>query len=279
MTRVIIHPGFHKTGTTSLQQFLDLNANALAPHVRVIMKPQMEDVAKCARDCSNHAGFGSFLLGPIRRATFRRQFADLLVRSPLEQGQILLISCEALVGRMPGRDNVKAFDAAAGLAKDMAHVAERHFGSDLDLTFFYTTRSAKSWMKSAYSHLLHQSRFTLSEAEFLAKYKRAGNLDEITHAITKVAAPHRLITSALEETASQPFGPATDLLKLLELPEEVIKNLEAARHLNRKLTNAELDKLKRINSKDVDETELSLMKRRFIRKQRKRAQRRQNDTH
>ena len=131
MTRVIIHAGFHKTGTTSLQQFLEINAAPLAPYVRVILKPQMEDVASCARDCSNASFLGASI---FRRAAFRRQFADLLQRTSLKSGQTLLISCEALVGRMPGRENVRAFDAAVGLAKDMVKVAEKHF-NDLDLTF------------------------------------------------------------------------------------------------------------------------------------------------
>jgi hypothetical protein len=34
MTRVIVHAGYHKTGTTSLQDFLHRNRAALAPHLR-----------------------------------------------------------------------------------------------------------------------------------------------------------------------------------------------------------------------------------------------------
>lgn len=266
MTRVIVHAGFHKTGTTSLQQFLEINAAALAPYVRVIMKPQMEDVASCARDCSDASFFG---LNTIKRAAFRRRFADLLMRTSLESGQTLLISCEALVGRMPGRENVTAFDTAAGLAKDMVTVAEKHF-NDLDLTLLYTTRTQDSWMQSAYSHLLHQSKFTMSEVEFTERFHRAGDLDAIVARIADAITPMTPITSQLEATASEPFGPASALLQLLDLPSEVVTDLEPAKHLNQQLDTFEKSKLQDYNAQDITDTELSQIKRRFLRKRRNR---------
>ena len=273
MTRVIIHAGFHKTGTTSLQRFLEINAAALAPYVRVIMKPQMEVVASCARDCSNASLLG---LNTIRRATFRRRFADLLHRTFLKDDQTLLISCEALVGRMPGRENVVAFDTAVGLAKDMVRVAEKHF-DDLDLTLLYTTRERDSWVRSAYSHLLHQSKFTMSEAEFAEKFRRAGDLDAIVAHIAEAIAPRAPITSQLETTAPEPFGPASALLQLLDLPAEVIATLEPAKHLNRQLDAFEKSKLQDYNAQDITDTELSQIKRRFLRKRQNRKKWQEND--
>ena len=273
MNRVIIHAGFHKTGTTSLQQFLEINAATLAPHVRVVMKPQMEDVASCARDCSNASLLGS---NAFRRAAFRRRFMDLLRRTSLNTGQTLLISCEALVGRMPGRENVVAFDAAVGLAKDMVRVTEKHF-DDLDLTLFYTTREQASWIRSAYSHLLHQSKFTMSEAEFTERFHRAGDLDTILAQIDKAIVPRALITSQLENTTLEPFGPASSLLKLLNLPSDVITELKPAKHLNQQLDTFEKRKLQDFNAQDMTDTELNQIKRRFLRKRRNRKKRREND--
>ena len=273
MTRVIIHPGFHKTGTTSLQQFLEINATALASHVRVILKPQMEDVASCARDCSNASFLG---LNTIRRVAFRRRFADILQRTPLETGQTLLISCEALVGRMPGRENVVAFDAAAGLAKDMVRVAEKHF-EDLDLTLLYTMREQASWVRSAYSHLIHQSKFTMSEAAFSEKFHRAGDLEAIVTRVAKAIAPRPPVTSQLEATTHEPFGPASALLQLLDLPTEVIATLVSPKHLNRQLDAFEKSKLQDYNAQDITDTELSQIKRRFLRKRRNRKKWRKND--
>ncbi len=273
MTRVIIHAGFHKTGTTSLQQFLEINAATLAPYVRVLLKSQMEDVASCARDCSNRSIPG---LNTIKQAAFRRRFADLLQRTSLADGQILLISCEALVGRMPGREGILTFDAAAGLASNMVKVADRHF-DNLDLTLFYTTRGQTSWMRSAYSHLLHQSKFTMSEPEFTETFRRAGDLDAIVTSIAKAIAPRIPVSSQLETTADDLFGPATALLRLLNLPTEVADSLEPPKHLNRQLDGFEKSKLQELNTRDITDAELNQIKRRFLRKRRNRKKRQEND--
>jgi len=269
MTRVIIHPGFHKTGTTSLQRFLEINADALSPFVRVVLKPEMEDVAKSARDCSNVTGARGLLRRSRVRAAFKSQFTNLLNRLSLEEGQILLISCEALVGRMPGRDKVMAFDAAAGLAKDMRDVTLNHFGPEVDLTFLYTTRQQQSWMRSAYSHLLQQSRFTLTEEEFAHKYARTGDLDTIISQIRKAISPRPLVESRLEVTSPQHFGPASALLQLLDLPTDVMDTLVLAKQLNTGLDEIEQARMRTFNAQDIDDGDLSLKKRRYLRKRRK----------
>lgn len=130
-------------------------------------------------------------------------------------------------------------------------------------------------MHSAYSHLLHQSKFTMTEDNFVQQYSRAGDFEPIIAAITDTIAPHRLINSKLEQTAPESFGPASDLIKLLTLPAEVVAELEPAKQLNRKLTRFEQDRMKQINAIDIDDSELGLMKRRFLRRRRKRAKRQQ----
>ena len=271
MTRVIIHAGFHKTGTTSLQRFLEINAAALAPYVRVILKPQMEDLASCARDCSNATP-------PKRtaRAAFKKQFAALLKRTSLGKNQTLLISCEALVGRMPGRDNVEAFDAAPTLAEDMLTVASQHFGDGLGITFFYTTRAPDAWMHSAYAHLLQQTKFTMTVGEFATKYARASDLKATMSEISNAIAPHKPEVSALEATSPQHFGPASDLLTLLDLPHQVIETLQPAPQVNRGGSAFEQRKMIAFNKSVLDGEELGLKKRRFLRKHRNRLKRNPN---
>ena len=269
MTRIIVHAGFHKTGTTSLQRFLEINAEALTPYVRVILKPQMEDVAASARDYANTT--------PPRRlvrASFKKQFSALLARTSTEPNQTVLISCEALVGRIPGRDKVEAFDAAPALAQDMLTTATKNFGPELDITFFYTTRENDTWMQSAYAHLLQRTKFTMSMETFTAKYAKAGDLTSVLSDITKTIAPLVPVVSALEDTSSQKFGPASKLLDLLNLPPEVIETLQPAQATNLGADVFEQRKLMEYNQSDLDGEELSLAKRRFLRKRRNRIKRR-----
>ncbi len=49
MRRIVIHAGFHKTGTTTVQQTLKAHATVLAPHLQVVLREDMEAVCEAAR--------------------------------------------------------------------------------------------------------------------------------------------------------------------------------------------------------------------------------------
>ena len=47
--KIIIHAGFHKTGTTSLQQNLRANRAVLRPDIRLVLRPGMTALCESAR--------------------------------------------------------------------------------------------------------------------------------------------------------------------------------------------------------------------------------------
>ena len=47
--RIIIHAGFHKTGTTTVQKTLRANREDLRPHCRIILRPGMVALCEAAR--------------------------------------------------------------------------------------------------------------------------------------------------------------------------------------------------------------------------------------
>ena len=49
MPRFLIHAGFHKTGTSSLQRTIEQNAEALADPVRVITKDEASTLRRAAQ--------------------------------------------------------------------------------------------------------------------------------------------------------------------------------------------------------------------------------------
>jgi hypothetical protein len=117
----------------------------------------------------------------------------------------------------------------------------------------------------------------MSEAEFAERFHRAGDLDATVTRIAEAIAPRIPITSQLEDTAPETFGPASALLQLLDLPAEVIATLEPAKHLNQQLDAFEKSKLQDYNAQDITDTELSQIKRRFLRKRRNRKKWQKND--
>ncbi|HAC50653.1 MAG TPA: hypothetical protein DCE85_15435, partial [Sulfitobacter sp.] len=50
--RIILHPGFHKTGTSSLQATLRANRTALKPHVALRLRWHMKDLLHATRGYS-----------------------------------------------------------------------------------------------------------------------------------------------------------------------------------------------------------------------------------
>lgn len=92
-----------------------------------------------------------------------------------------------------------------------------------------------------------------------------------------ILAPRTPVTSRRETTSHESFEPASALLRLLNLPTDLIATLKPAKHLNRQLDTFEKSKLQDYNAQDMTDTELSQIKRRFLRKRRNRKKWREND--
>ncbi|NHX27817.1 hypothetical protein HA397_28135, partial [Escherichia coli] len=97
MTHVIVHAGFHKTGTTSLQQCLRAHRKLLKPHVALYFGARLGPVQHRGR----HYGYSPTdeMLGKFRRALRR------FLRDVPEADQIVL-SREAFSGALLGETRV-----------------------------------------------------------------------------------------------------------------------------------------------------------------------------
>ena len=82
MTLVVIHAGFHKTGTTSVQTALTENAERLAPHLRVLLKPDFKPLTdadmpalETLGEDSDYSGFLSPEVSEaLRKKALRKMF-------------------------------------------------------------------------------------------------------------------------------------------------------------------------------------------------------------
>ena len=82
MTLVVIHAGFHKTGTTSVQTALTENAERLAPHLRVLLKPDFKPLTDAARACSVAPGDQSVAAVGRRAARLDQPLGALAMATP-----------------------------------------------------------------------------------------------------------------------------------------------------------------------------------------------------
>ncbi|TNF62698.1 MAG: hypothetical protein EP307_06395, partial [Rhodobacteraceae bacterium] len=210
--KVVIHLGFHKTGSTTVQQTLQRNRALLRPVLAVALRPSMRDVLSAARAFS--------VTGEaFDRARFAARAALMLQDLPQMKRRVLCLSAEELAGHLPGRPGVRDYGAAVPLAQDLAHAAAALF-PQAEIAFFVMTRDPAAWLDSAYWQHVKSSSMTMDIATFRSRFAGAARLDDIAVRIAR-ATGLPVHGARLEEAARLPQGPAQPLLDLCEVPEDL----------------------------------------------------------
>ena len=256
MRRVIIHAGFHKTGTTSLQQTLRANRAALRPDIRLVLRPGMTALCECARAYSRSRE--DYDLGMVKY-----EAAMLIERLEDEDATTIVISSEDLSGHMPGRHGLHGYGAAPHLMRALS-VAFKTAAPDDELSFFFTTRTADPWLRSCYAQHLRAARMVWDEADYLKRLKTSAEHDKILDLVRREIPEHSVLQAALEDYAERPLGMAEALLDHLKLSGERRAQLASATSFNAALPADILADLLTLNRSDLDNTALRKAKRALI---------------
>jgi hypothetical protein len=105
MSRIVIHAGFHKTGTSTPQAWLGAARGLLRPHAKIVPARGMQALLHACRACSTLPEPLSPAKVAARADAFARGIAGL-------KGRALILSAEALPGRPPGRPGIDSCAAA-----------------------------------------------------------------------------------------------------------------------------------------------------------------------
>ena len=97
--RVIIHAGFHKTGTTTIQRYLRSNGKHIWPRCSLTLPGRVRNGA--ALMAVRYSRYGT----PALLDAFARDLHETLSAIDVGQSRKVLISDENLAGRMPGRES------------------------------------------------------------------------------------------------------------------------------------------------------------------------------
>jgi len=205
--RIVVHTGFHKTGTTSAQAFLAENGPVLWPVMALGLGYKFRPLLSAAR------GFSTWR-DPFSLEKFRRRFETYLAELNLGKRD-LLISAEELSGHLPGRGDLADYSAAPILMQEIEDVLLAAY-PEAAVTFVLTLRRPETWWPSAYWEHVKSSRMVLDYAAFLDTY---GALD-LADAAAAIDLRSDLRTYWLEEMSQTAHGPATPLLRLMALSEE-----------------------------------------------------------
>jgi len=229
MTRVIVHVGFHKTGTSSLQSYLGNNRNQLAPYLTFYGKKDFLEAGSAARIYGQKPYFW-------RRRQFRRRFDGFLTSIP--DAPVIVLSRETFSGAMPGHRRLFGrlvtdyARAAVPLGHEIVSALRSRFDADVRVEFLYTLRDRDSWIRSVYGHLLRSIHLREDFPAFRAQFP---NLIDPKKEAAKIAAHLSLDAvhfAQLSDIGSRREGPASCVLDLLDLPADFRATLPAARRAN-----------------------------------------------
>lgn len=202
---MIIHAGFHKTGTTTVQNVLKAQHPFLAPHVCVILKSDVPQLCQTALAYATEPS-------RARLGAFRDEAATCFGEMPDDDTRPILMSAEDMCGAIPGRSGRIGYPHATTLLKTLIS----QITPDCAPQIYLSTRASLPWLKSCYAHNLRHGRTRLSRDEFIAAH--AGpSLRDIADEIASALGGVPVATAALEDTSTSAQGPLTPILDLLNL--------------------------------------------------------------
>lgn len=229
MSRIVIHAGFHKTGTSTLQAGLDAARGALRPHAKIVLARGMQDLMHACRAYSTLPEPLSLAKVAARADAFARGIAGL-------KGRALVLSAEELSGHLPGRPGIDSYAAAPALLAELTAALARRFPRAA-IHVALTTRAAEPWLRSAHWEHVRSAAMTEDAASFAARLRPAADLSAAAAAVAAVL-PHPVHRLPLETTPD----PRAALLRLAGVPEAALAALPPLEH-----RNAALDDLLHIN--------------------------------
>lgn len=203
--RILLHPGFHKTGTSSVQHFLWHNRRRLAPEARIYLLRHLRPAADAAMRHSRKRGAADL-------AVMVEALCEMLADAPRDRH--LILSCEGLSGHVPGWPDVDDYAAAAEILPVVAEVLRESLPGHA-LHVVLTTRASGAWLNSVWRHLLIGTRLRLDWSAFAARYASAADLDGAAARIAAALGTVPVEILPLEEAQVHPLGPGGALVARL----------------------------------------------------------------
>ena len=251
--RLLLHGGFHKTGTTSLQAALVAHRAALAPYLQIETlrrNPGMLRATEAAR---------AFSIGGDKVAleAAMRLWAGGLERA---EGRDLVISSEDFAGHMPGRHGVVDYRAAVvTIPAAVAALAARFPGAEI--TVLLTTREAAPWLTSLHWQLAQHPELMLKARRFCKDYAAAARFEAITDPLCRVLGQAaRLVVTPLESLARRRLGPVEAVYDLIDLPGDVQGSLPVPPRKNARPAEGLADQFVLLNRAKLPVDELARAK-------------------
>ncbi|MEP5729021.1 MAG: hypothetical protein ABJL67_06575 [Sulfitobacter sp.] len=241
--RIIIHAGFHKTGTSTVQAVLRENRVAMKKQVALRLRWHLRDVVAATRGYSIDQD-------PLTLIKAQTRFGAVMNELPGMPRRTLILSAEELCGHLPGHSGLKDYAAAPVLLYAYWEIAKARF-PQAEILIFLTLRKPDAWLASAHWEHVRSSDMTMTLNAFRAQFYRAADLRGMANEIAaRVPVPVHVHT--LENCRDLPLGPADPLLDLCDLPLTVRAGLVPVPAANQRLGEDVLQAMIEVNRTTSD---------------------------
>ncbi|WP_170469523.1 hypothetical protein [Ruegeria arenilitoris] len=256
MRRVLLHLGFHKTGTTAAQSFLYENRELIWPHF-ALMLPYKTRKLGLSNAATRHSIYGT--LGTL--SDFSTQLRDYLATRNFGTRRGLILSEENFSGLRPSRNIDQGYAAAPDLAACVVDaIRDRFAGQEVDITIYLSLRQRGSWLRSLWAHDLERTREVQDFEAFRANMDHLPSLEDTVEDIRKKLPSVSVTEDWLEEMQLRRFGSGTPFADFLNLPREKAGQLVPPAKINTRLPEEVLAELLNLNRSRLDEAALTRQK-------------------
>ncbi|MEJ6397363.1 hypothetical protein [Yoonia sp. 208BN28-4] len=252
MQQVLLHPGFHRTGTSSMQHFLWRNHEVLAPHVSLMMLRHMKPVI---RQC----GKFSLTRDPLDLLELAEMLDTAFAENPVPDGRHLIMSAEGLCGQMPGRSGVPDYSAAPMLVQYLTGYLTEKF-PQANTRVIMSTRAPDEWLESVYLYQLRMTRLTMDSDAFADTYRAASDLDGVMEQIADLVDPIDVLFLPLSDATRHPKGPGCALLDQIAVPDTLRAALIPVGRGNEKPDDYTRQRFLDLNRSDLTDAEVAGLK-------------------
>lgn len=255
--RLIVHAGFHKTGTSSVQKMLEQGRPALTEALRPLVKADIPEMCAAARDYALQPE-------PLQLTLFAYEVARVFEGLDPADPRTVLISSEDLAGLIPGRRRRLGYPAAATLMKTLIETASEAWGRPLRSMIYFSTRAPEPWMRSCYNQHLRATRITEDFESYRAWQAPCSDLHAIARQVAGQETGALVIDRPLEKMVRMPHGPLTPVFRFADVPDEVRAQVRKVGRVNRSLPADVQAGLLALNRSDLKAAELKIRKQALI---------------
>ncbi|WP_170423176.1 hypothetical protein [Ruegeria arenilitoris] len=180
--KVLIHQGFHKTGTTTLQKTLEKNLDVLKEQVNILLPHDLQEVSLAAR---------RYAVAPKERTlqNFGLRLRQAIAPFACERDKPLLISNEELSGLIPGRKGVWSYAQTHVLSRALLDEVLRLTGEKDRIIFLFTTRNADEWIRSTYWQNLRSNRICEDLDQYGQRLQHGADLEAVVQRVSDCVSP------------------------------------------------------------------------------------------